>query len=164
MGSTGKKIVVILAIVVIAALVVVALMFTGIIPNPLQNNNAAVNTNTSNITVAPISNANKEDNANANTSTHIPDMNENKNNKQTLKEYVYVLNKDGKPLMPTVNRAKVRILLKEGRAKVVKLTPFTIQLLYDTPDRDAAMIMAIVADQMGKPLNELRFKSIKEVK
>ena len=36
--------------------------------------------------------------------------------------------------------------------------------LYDTPDRDAAMIMAIVADQMGKPLNELRFKSIKEVK
>ena len=36
--------------------------------------------------------------------------------------------------------------------------------LHDTPDRDAAMIMAIVADQMGKPLNELRFKSIKEVK
>ena len=36
--------------------------------------------------------------------------------------------------------------------------------LYDTPDQDAAMIMAIVADQMGKPLNELRFKSIKEVK
>ena len=36
--------------------------------------------------------------------------------------------------------------------------------LYDTPDRDAALIMAIVADQMGKPLNELRFKSIKEVK
>ena len=28
----------------------------------------------------------------------------------------------------------------------------------------AAMIMAIVADKMGKPLNELRFKSIKEVK
>ena len=36
--------------------------------------------------------------------------------------------------------------------------------LYDVPDRDAAMIMAIVADKMGKPLNELRFKSIKEVK
>ena len=36
--------------------------------------------------------------------------------------------------------------------------------LYDTPDRDAAMIMAIVADKMGKPLNELRFISIKEVK
>ena len=36
--------------------------------------------------------------------------------------------------------------------------------LYDTPDRDAAMIMAIVAEKTGKPLNELRFKSIKEVK
>lgn len=36
--------------------------------------------------------------------------------------------------------------------------------LYDVPDRDAAMIMAIVADKMGKPLNELRFISIKEVK
>ena len=36
--------------------------------------------------------------------------------------------------------------------------------LFDVPDKEAAMIMAIVADQMGKPLNELRFKSIKEVK
>ena len=36
--------------------------------------------------------------------------------------------------------------------------------LYDVPDKEAAMIMAIVADKMGKPLNELRFKSIKEVK
>ena len=36
--------------------------------------------------------------------------------------------------------------------------------LHDVSDRDAAMIMAIVADKMGKPLNELRFKSIKEVK
>ena len=36
--------------------------------------------------------------------------------------------------------------------------------LYDVPEREAAMIMAIVADKMGKPLNELRFKSIKEVR
>ncbi len=36
--------------------------------------------------------------------------------------------------------------------------------LYDTPPKIAAMLMAIVADQMGKPLNELRFISIKEVK
>ena len=36
--------------------------------------------------------------------------------------------------------------------------------LYDTPPRDAAMCMAIVANQLGKPLNELRFISIKEVK
>jgi len=36
--------------------------------------------------------------------------------------------------------------------------------LYNTPPKAAAMIMAIVANQMGKPLNELRFISIKEVK
>ena len=36
--------------------------------------------------------------------------------------------------------------------------------LYDTDPKTAAMVMAIVADKMHKPLNELRFKSIKEVK
>ena len=36
--------------------------------------------------------------------------------------------------------------------------------IYDTDPRDAALIMAIVADKLGKPLNELRFRSIKEVK
>ena len=36
--------------------------------------------------------------------------------------------------------------------------------LYATAPRDAAMIMAIVADTLGKPLNQLRFISIKEVK
>ena len=35
--------------------------------------------------------------------------------------------------------------------------------LYGTDPRDAAMIMAIVADTLGKPLNELRFISIREV-
>ena len=36
--------------------------------------------------------------------------------------------------------------------------------LHDVEPKTAAMIMAIVADKMGKPLNELRFISIKEVK
>ena len=36
--------------------------------------------------------------------------------------------------------------------------------LHTVSDRDAAMIMAIVAHKMNRPLNELRFKSIKEVK
>ena len=35
--------------------------------------------------------------------------------------------------------------------------------LYNVEPKTAAMIMAIVADKMGKPLNELRFISIKEV-
>ncbi len=36
--------------------------------------------------------------------------------------------------------------------------------LYDTPPKTAAMLMAIVANKMGKPINELRFISIREVK
>lgn len=45
---------------------------------------------------------------------------------------VYVIAKDNSPLMPTENHAKVRVLLKQGRAKVLRRTPFTIKLLYDT--------------------------------
>ena len=41
----------------------------------------------------------------------------------------YVLNHNGKPLMPC-NPVKARILLKQGKAKVVRREPFTIQLLY----------------------------------
>ncbi len=35
--------------------------------------------------------------------------------------------------------------------------------LHNVEPKTAAMIMAIVADKLGKPLNELRFISIKEV-
>jgi len=42
---------------------------------------------------------------------------------------VYVLNKHDNPLMPC-HPAKARILLKQGKAKVVRRIPFTIQLLY----------------------------------
>jgi len=35
--------------------------------------------------------------------------------------------------------------------------------LYNVDERTAAMIMAIIADELQTPLNELRFKSIKEV-
>ncbi len=37
-------------------------------------------------------------------------------------------------------------------------------MLHDVDPRDAALIMAIVAHNLGKPVNELRFRSIKEVK
>ena len=46
-----------------------------------------------------------------------------------MKFYVYVVNKNGKPLMPT-SPAKARRLLKAGKAKVIKRTPFTIKLIY----------------------------------
>ena len=45
---------------------------------------------------------------------------------------VYVLNENGQPLMPTENHAKVRVLLKQGKAKVVNNCPFTIQFLYSS--------------------------------
>lgn len=51
-------------------------------------------------------------------------------------------------------------------AAEVKLAPGSAGhvKLFDVPDKEAAMIMAIVADKMQKPLNELHFISIKEVK
>ena len=42
---------------------------------------------------------------------------------------VYVLNKHGKPLMPC-SPCKARKLLRQGKAKVKRTEPFTIQLLY----------------------------------
>ncbi len=42
---------------------------------------------------------------------------------------VYVLNKNSKPLMPC-KAVKAKLLLKQGKAKVVRREPFTIQLLY----------------------------------
>lgn len=45
---------------------------------------------------------------------------------------VYVLSKDGQPLMPTGRHGKVKHLLKSGKARVVKRCPFIIQLLYDS--------------------------------
>ena len=45
---------------------------------------------------------------------------------------VYVVNKNGQPLMPAENHAKVRILLKSGKAKVINRCPFTIQLTYES--------------------------------
>jgi hypothetical protein len=42
---------------------------------------------------------------------------------------VYVLSKEGKPIMPTSRGGRVRWLLKTGKAKVVRTIPFTIQLL-----------------------------------
>ena len=44
---------------------------------------------------------------------------------------VCVLSNSGKRLMPTFRLGKVRHLLKDGKAKIVKHHPFTIQLLYD---------------------------------
>lgn len=46
-----------------------------------------------------------------------------------MQNRVFVINKHGKALMPCKPR-KARILLRDGKAKVLKKEPFTIQLLY----------------------------------
>jgi len=43
---------------------------------------------------------------------------------------VYVLNQEGKPLMPSTRHGKVRRMLRDGKAHVVRSIPFTIQLDY----------------------------------
>jgi len=57
---------------------------------------------------------------------------------------------------PAAPATAVPVKLAPGSAGDVKI--------YDTDPRDAAMIMAIVANKLNRPLNELRFRSIKEVK
>ena len=42
---------------------------------------------------------------------------------------VYVISKNGNPIMPTKDYRKVRLLLKSKKARVIIRTPFTIQLL-----------------------------------
>lgn len=45
---------------------------------------------------------------------------------------VYVLDIQGKPLMPTRRTTRVRKLLREGLARIASHQPFTIQLLYES--------------------------------
>ena len=56
---------------------------------------------------------------------------------------VYVLNKEGKPLMPTTRYCHVRILLKQKKARVVGRNPFTIQLLYEVENNTQDLILGI---------------------
>ena len=56
---------------------------------------------------------------------------------------VYVLNIDGRPLMPTERHGKVRRMLREGLAKVVNRCPFTIQLLYGTTNETQNVALGV---------------------
>ena len=58
---------------------------------------------------------------------------------------VYVQSQAGQPLMPTSRHGKVRRLLKEGKAKVVKRCPFTIKLLYETTTYTQELALGIDA-------------------
>lgn len=58
--------------------------------------------------------------------------------------------------VPVAEEKKVEMPAAPGSAGELKL--------HDVDPKTAAILMAIVADKMGKPINELRFKSIREVK
>ena len=68
----------------------------------------------------------------------------------------FSLKKTPVPETATPAAAPVQASAAPGSAGKVKL--------HDVEPKTAAMLMAIVADKAGKPLNELRFISIKEVK
>jgi hypothetical protein len=55
---------------------------------------------------------------------------------------VYVINYDGKPLMPC-KPVVARLLLKQGKAKCIKRTPFTIKLLYQTIDHTQELTLGV---------------------
>lgn len=75
---------------------------------------------------------------------------------------VYILSEYGQPLMPTNKHGKVKHLLRDGKAKVVKRCPFTIKLLYDTAnytqeltlgiDTGSSHIGSAVVDNLGNVL------------
>lgn len=52
---------------------------------------------------------------------------------------MYVINKNGNPLMPC-KPAKAKHLLKAGKAKVIKRTPFTIKLLWDCEENTQEVV------------------------
>ena len=56
---------------------------------------------------------------------------------------VYVISKLGNALMPTTRYGKVRVLLKQGKAKIVNNKPFTIKLLYDTTEYTQPITLGI---------------------
>lgn len=58
---------------------------------------------------------------------------------------VYVLNIDGKPLMPTERLGRVRHLVKEHRAVIVNYHPFTIKLTYKCPDQTQEVLLGVDA-------------------
>ena len=55
------------------------------------------------------------------------------NSRKEFTGMVYVISKSGKQLMPCAS-VVARLLLKSGKAKCIRRTPFTIKLLYETTE------------------------------
>ncbi|QNB45362.1 HNH endonuclease [Thermanaerosceptrum fracticalcis] len=72
---------------------------------------------------------------------------------------VYVQNKHGKPLMPCSPR-KARLLLKQKKAKVIKRTPFTIQLIYGSSGYKQAVSLGVDAGSRTIGLSATTVKKV----
>lgn len=55
---------------------------------------------------------------------------------------IYVISKNGKPLMPTTP-ARARKMLRDGKAKCIRRTPFTIKLLYETTSYTQSITLGV---------------------
>ena len=58
---------------------------------------------------------------------------------------VYVISKNGQPLMPTERHGKIRRLLKAKKAIVIRRCPFTVKLLYDTTEHTQPVVLGVDA-------------------
>ncbi len=76
----------------------------------------------------------------------------------------YFASKDAKLAATAVAAAQATAPAAPAAPKAVAPGSAGELKLHDVEPKTAAMLMAIVADKIGKPLNELRFISIKEVK
>ena len=74
---------------------------------------------------------------------------------------VYVLDINGQPLMPTDRYGKVKHLLRQGKAVVVKRCPFTIRLLYDTTAYTQKLTLGV--DTGSQVRLELPYQMKKEI-
>lgn len=53
-----------------------------------------------------------------------------------MQEFVYVQNLQGNPIMPTTRHGWVRRVLRDDRAKVIFVKPFTIRLTYEPKSKE----------------------------
>ena len=107
--------------------------------------------NTYTPTNAPLVRCNCDPALNREETLSVPDLKTSSNNsevdkpqhrEQDLRVPVYVLNMRSQPLMPTT-AGKAKKLLRKGKAKVVKRTPFTIQLNYATGENKQSIDLGI---------------------
>ena len=112
----------------------------------LETRNTYTPTNTPQVRSNCDSELNKEEILsvqNLKTVSNNPDVDQSGlNQKQNTSVSVYVLNQRGEPLMPCSPR-KAKVLLKQGKAKVVKRSPFTIQLTIATGETKQEVILGV---------------------